>query len=59
MQLIPAILRSKKKKGLYYLLPGMNTSNRRRRREIFKWSLLVCIIVSAIFGWLIYFINSR
>jgi hypothetical protein len=59
MPLIPAIFRSKKKRGLYYLLPGMNTSNRRRRREIFRWSLLVGIIVSALFGCALYFLNSR
>jgi hypothetical protein len=43
----------------YYLLPGMGRSNRRRRREILRWSILVGVIVSALFGLALYFLSRR
>jgi len=59
MALIPGFLWPRKKRGLYYLLPGMNRCNRQRRRELFKWSLLVGAIVSIVMGLLLYYVNSR
>lgn len=47
----------RKKHGLYYLLPGMTRANRLKRRRVFRWSLLVGFIVSAIFGALLYYMN--
>jgi hypothetical protein len=48
----------KKKRGLYYLLPGMNRANRIRRRQILKWSILAGIVFAALFGLLIYWMNT-
>jgi hypothetical protein len=47
----------KKNRGLYYLLPGMNRSNRIRQRQILKWSILVGVVAAALVGLLIWFIN--
>jgi cytochrome b561 len=41
----------------YYLLPGMGRSNRRRHREFLWWSLVVGILVSAVFGYLLYLLS--
>jgi hypothetical protein len=49
---------NKKKRGLYYLLPGMNRSNRQRQKELLRWSILVGVIVAILFGLLIYWINT-
>jgi high-affinity Fe2+/Pb2+ permease len=48
----------KKKRGLYYLLPGMNQSNRIRQRKILKWAILAGLIFAALFGLLVYWMNS-
>ncbi len=48
----------KKNRGLYYLLPGMNRANRIRRRQILRWSILVGIVFAALFGLLLYWLNS-
>jgi hypothetical protein len=48
----------KKNRGLYYLLPGMNRSNRIRQRMILKWAILAGLIFAALFGFLIYWLNS-
>jgi hypothetical protein len=48
----------KKRRGLYYLLPGMNRSNRIRRRQILRWSILAGIVFAALFGFLLYWFNS-
>lgn len=55
------MFRSKRDKEAhrYYLLPGMGRSNRRRHREFFYWSLLVGILVSAVFGYLLYLLSQR
>jgi hypothetical protein len=47
----------KKKRGLYYLLPGMNRSNRIRQRQVLKWSILIGIVAAALVGLIIYLIN--
>ncbi len=49
----------KKKRGLYYLLPGMNRSNRIRQRMILKWAILAGLIFAALFGFLVYWLNSN
>ncbi|MBU6402851.1 MAG: hypothetical protein KGS61_21225 [Verrucomicrobia bacterium] len=41
----------------YYLLPGMGRSNRRRRQEIFRWSIVVGLVAAAVFGLLLYYLN--
>ena len=46
-----------KKKGLYYMLPGMTRSNRLRNRKVIRWSILVGIIVAFLFGFIIYWWN--
>lgn len=43
----------------YYLLPGMGRSNRRRHQQIFRWALVVGVLISIAFGTLIYFLNKR
>lgn len=43
----------------YYLLPGMGRSNRRRHQQIFRWALVVGVLISAAFGVLIYYMNKR
>ncbi len=47
----------KKKQGLYYLLPGMNRSNRIQQRKILRWSILAGLIFAALFGLLVYWLN--
>jgi hypothetical protein len=47
----------KKKQGLYYLLPGMNRSNRIRQRKVLKWAILAGAVIAALFGLLIYWLN--
>ncbi len=48
----------KKPRGLYYMLPGMNRSNRIRNRKVFRWSLAFAIFISAAIGFLIYWIGT-
>jgi high-affinity Fe2+/Pb2+ permease len=52
------MLGPKKKRGLYYLLPGMNRSNRIRQRQILRWSIVVGLVCALLFGLLIYWLNS-
>ncbi len=52
------MLWSKKKRGLYYLLPGMNRSNRIRQRQILRWSILVGLVFALLVGFLLYWFNS-
>lgn len=48
---------SKKKRGLYYLLPGMNRANRERQKKNLRWAILFGVVVAALFGWLLYWVN--
>lgn len=48
-----------KEEHRYYLLPGMGRSNRRHREEVFKWSIVVGIIVATLFGLLLYYLNRQ
>jgi hypothetical protein len=47
----------KKEHGLYYLLPGMNTGNRRRRRMIARISIAIGLVCSVIFGLVLWYMN--
>lgn len=47
----------RKKHGLYYLLPGMSRANRRKRRMIFRWSLVVGVLASVLLGSLLWYFN--
>lgn len=47
----------RKRQGLYYLLPGMNRGNREKRRRILRWSVFVGVLVSGVFGLLLWLLN--
>ena len=49
--------RKDKKHSLYYLLPGMTRANRVKRRRVFRYSVLIGLVVSALIGALIWFLN--
>jgi len=51
--------RKDKAEHRYYLLPGMGRSNRRRHREILFYAVIVGLLVSALFGGLLYWMNGR
>src|SRR5687767_3975658 len=38
---IPMFWQRKEKKGLYYMLPGMNRGNRRKHQLFLRWSIAV------------------
>ncbi|HYE30981.1 MAG TPA: hypothetical protein VEH27_06130 [Methylomirabilota bacterium] len=42
----------------YYLLPGMGKANRRKHRHYLLWSIVVGLIISAIFAAILYFMNA-
>lgn len=48
---------SRKKQGLYYLLPGMTRANRRKRKRVFWWSVVIGILVSGAFGGILWLLN--
>jgi high-affinity Fe2+/Pb2+ permease len=50
--------RRNKEEHRYYLLPGMGRSNRKRHQELIKWSIVVGALVSAVFGFLLYFLSK-
>lgn len=54
------LFRSKRKSGdhRYYLLPGMGRSNRRFRKKTHVAAVIVGIIVSAIFGALLWYLQK-
>jgi len=49
--------RKEKKHSLYYLLPGMTRSNRNKRRFLFWCAVAVGLVVSALAGAAIFFVN--
>jgi hypothetical protein len=51
--------RKKKEHGLYYLLPGMSSGNRRKHKKVLLISVLIGIAFSGLFGFLLWFLNSR
>lgn len=48
----------RKKHGLYYLLPGMTRANRVKRRRVFRWSLIIGLLASGLFGALLWLMNT-
>jgi hypothetical protein len=54
--LLPAMFwtRKNKEEHRYYLLPGMGRSNRRRHQEFVRWAIVVGLIASALFAFLLY-----
>ncbi len=49
--------RKEKKHSLYYLLPGMTRANRNKRRRVFWYSVAVGLVVAALAGGVIYWVN--
>jgi high-affinity Fe2+/Pb2+ permease len=43
----------------YYLLPGMGRSNRRKHRQLLYWSVVVGLLVSALFAYLLYCLSGN
>jgi high-affinity Fe2+/Pb2+ permease len=37
----------------------MGRANRRKRQEFLRWAIVVGIIVSALFGWLLFYLSGR
>jgi hypothetical protein len=46
-----------KEEHRYYLLPGMGRSNRRKHRQFLVAGVIVGCLVSAVFGYLLYFFS--
>ncbi len=46
-----------KEENRYYLLPGMGRANKRKHELIFRWALVVGVVVSILVGVIIYFSN--
>jgi len=46
-----------KEKYRYYLLPGMGKCNKRRYKQWVRRSVVIGLIVSAIVGYMLYFLN--
>ena len=42
----------------YYLLPGMGKANRRKHGLYLKWAVAVGLIISAVIGTIIYFVQK-
>jgi len=42
---------------LYYLLPGMNSGNRKRHKRMVRISILIGVVCAALFGMLIWQLN--
>ena len=51
-------VKQNKDKHRFYLLPGMGKSNKRRHLQLLRWSIAVGMIVSALFAYLLYRLNS-
>jgi len=50
--------RKSKEEHRYYLLPGMGRSNRRRHQQFLRWSIVVGLIASAVFAYLLYLLSQ-
>jgi hypothetical protein len=50
--------RKNKDEHRYYLLPGMGRSNKRRRAQFVRWSIVTGVVVSVLLGYLLYVINK-
>lgn len=51
--------KSNKEENRYYLLPGMGRSNRRHHVLMFRWAVVVGLLISCIFGALLYFFHRH
>ena len=51
--------RKNKEQNRYYLLPGMGRSNRRRHTQFIYWSIVVGLLVSALLGLLLYYLDRQ
>lgn len=50
--------RKNKEEHRYYLLPGMGRSNRRRRQQFVRWAIVVGLLASAAFAYLLYVLSQ-
>ena len=50
--------RKNKEEHRYYLLPGMGRSNRRRHQQFLRWSIVVGLLASAAFAYLLYLLSQ-
>ena len=51
-------MRKSKEGHRYYLLPGMGRSNRRKRQRLVRWAVVVGLLASAAFAYLLYLISQ-
>jgi hypothetical protein len=51
--------RRNKEEHRYYLLPGMGRSNRRHRARMFRWALVIGLLTSALFAFLLYLLHDK
>ena len=49
---------SQKRRGLYYMLPGMNRSNRMRARKVLAWALVAGALVAGLIGFVMYWVAT-
>lgn len=52
-------IKKNKEENRYYLLPGMGRSNRRFHRLAVNAAIVVGILCSLLFGFLLYMLNKR
>jgi len=50
--------RKQKEEHRYYLLPGMGRSNRRRHQQFVRWAIVVGLLASAGFAYLLYLLSQ-
>jgi hypothetical protein len=50
--------RKNKEEHRYYLLPGMGRSNRRRHQQFVRWAIVVGVLASALFAYLLYLLSQ-
>ncbi len=49
-----------KERERFYLLPGMGgRAYRRKQNIIFVWSVIAGLLVSSLFGWLLFHLSQR
>ena len=51
-------MRKNKEDHRYYLLPGMGRSNRRRHQQFVRWAVVVGILASVLFAYLLYLLSQ-
>jgi len=50
--------RKNKAEHRYYLLPGMERPNRRKHRQFARWAIVVGLLASAAFAYLLFLISQ-